>query len=51
MLKLSFLGYKMSFKAWYTHGELVPVLKKDDIDRGWWAGKSPIVRIIQNVKK
>jgi hypothetical protein len=27
MLKLSFLGCKTSFKAWYTHRELVPALK------------------------
>jgi hypothetical protein len=28
MLKLSFLGYKTSFKAWYTHRGLVPALKE-----------------------
>jgi hypothetical protein len=33
MLKLSFLGYKTSFKAWYTHRGLVPALKNEDIYR------------------
>ena len=33
MLKLSFLGYKTSFKAWYTHRGLVPALKHEDIYR------------------
>jgi hypothetical protein len=33
MLKLSFLGYKTSFKAWYTYRELVLALKNEDIYR------------------
>jgi len=50
MLKLSFLGYKTSFKAWYTHRGLVPALKERRYIQGWWAGQLPIVRIIQNAK-
>jgi hypothetical protein len=50
MLKLSFLGYKTSFKAWYTHRGLVPALKERRYIQGWWAGQLLIIRIIQNAK-
>jgi hypothetical protein len=42
MLKHSFLGYKTSFEAWYTHRELVLALKHEDIyrDGGWESFRS-----------
>jgi hypothetical protein len=40
MLKLSFLGYKTSFKAWYTHRGLVPDVEKTAVP------KNGVVRVI-----
>jgi hypothetical protein len=40
MLKLSFLGYKTSFKAWYTHRGLVLDIKKTAVP------KNRVVRVI-----
>jgi hypothetical protein len=40
MLKLSFLGYKTSFKAWYIHRGLVPDVKKTAVP------KNGVVRVI-----
>jgi hypothetical protein len=40
MLKLSFLGYKTSFKAWYTHRGLVLDVKKTAVP------KNRVVRVV-----
>jgi hypothetical protein len=40
MLKLSFLGYKTSFKVWYTHRGLVPDIEKTAVP------KNGVVRVV-----
>jgi hypothetical protein len=40
MLKLSFLGYKTSFKAWYMHRGLVPDVEKTAVL------KNGVVRVV-----